>query len=86
MNIKINEIIKSNKDKRVAIVCHNACILFYILQHSYFIINKKAEERKKLTINYKDKILIKDGIMKALSVMKLQFNDDELVDITYFEN
>ena len=83
MNIKIHEIIKNNKDKRVAIVCHNACILFYILQYCKL---EKAEERKKLTISYKNKILIKYGIMKAPSVMKLQFNDDELVDITYFEN
>ena len=82
MNYKINEIIKNNKDKRVAIVCHNACILFYILQYCKL---EKAEERKKLTISFNDKILIKDEIMKAPSVMKLQFDDNELVDITYLE-
>ena len=82
MNVKISEIIKNNKDKRVAIVCHNACILFYLLQYCKL---EKAEERKKLTISFKDKILIEDGIMKAPSVMKLEFNDNKLIDINYFE-
>ena len=82
MNIKINEIIKINKDKRVAIVCHNACILFYILQYCRL---EKAEERKKITISFKDKILIKEGIMKAPSVMKLEFDNDKFIDINYFE-
>ena len=70
------------KDKRIAIVAHNDCILFYLLQYCKL---EKAEPIKKLTISFKDKILIKDGIMKAPSVMKLQFDDNELVDITYFE-
>lgn len=83
INAKIKEIISNNKDKKIAIVAHNACILFYLLQYCKL---EKAEPIKKLTISFKDKILIKDGIMKAPSVMKLQFDDNELVDITYFEN
>ena len=33
MKIKIDDIVERNKDKKVAIICHNACILFYILQY-----------------------------------------------------
>ena len=54
----------------------------YLLQYCKL---EKAEERKKLTISFKDKILIEDGIMKAPSVMKLEFNDNKLIDINYFE-
>lgn len=82
MNDKITEIISQNKDKRIAIVCHNACILFYLLQYCKL---EKAEPIKKLTISFKDKILIKDGIMKSPSIMKLEFNDNELTNVTYIE-
>ena len=82
MDAKITEIIEKNRDKRIAIVCHNACILFYLLQYCKL---EKAEPIKKLTISFKDKILIKDGIMKAPSIMKLEFDDNKLIDINYIE-
>lgn len=82
MNVKVKEIISNNKDKRIAIVAHNASILFYLLQYCKL---EKAEPIKKLTISFKDKILIKDGIMKAPSIMKLEFDDNKLIDINYIE-
>ena len=82
MDAKITEIIKHNKDKRIAIVCHNACILFYLLKYCKL---ENAELNKRLTISFKDKVLIKDGIMKSPSMMKLVFDEDKLIDITYLE-
>lgn len=82
MNAKITEIINQNKDKRIAVVCHNACILFYILKYCKL---ENAELNKRLTISFKDKVLIKDGIMKSPSMMKLVFDEDKLIDITYLE-
>ena len=38
-----------------------------------------------ITIVYKDKILIKDGIMKSPSIMKLIFDNNILIDIEYIE-
>lgn len=82
MEAKITEIIEKNRDKRIAIVCHNACILFYILKYCKL---EKAELNKRLTIIFNDKILIKDGIMKSPSMMKLVFDEDKLVNIDYIE-
>ena len=82
MDAKITEIIEKNRDKRIAIVCHNACILFYILKYCKL---EKAELNKRLTIIFNDKILIKDGIMKSPSMMKLVFDEDKLVNIDYIE-
>ena len=82
MDAKITEIIEKNRDKRIAIVCHNACILFYILKYCKL---EKAELNKRLTIIFNDKILIKDRIMKSPSMMKLVFDEDKLVNIDYIE-
>ena len=80
-NKKIQEIINEG-NKKVAIVCHNACILFYLLK---FCKLEKAELNKKLTIKFRGKILIEDSIMKSPSLMKLEFENNELSDITYIE-
>lgn len=82
MNAKIKEIINKNDNKKVAIVCHNACILFYLLK---FCKLEKAELNKRLTIKFNDKILIEDNIMKSPSIMKLEFEGDKLFDISYIE-
>lgn len=82
MDAKITDIINNNKDKRIAIVCHNACILFYLLKYCKL---ENAELNKRLTISFNNKVLIKDGIMKAPSIMKLEFDDNKLVDINYIE-
>lgn len=82
MDAKITEIINQNKNKRIAIICHNACILFYILKYCKL---DNAKLGKRLTISFKDKILIKDGIMKSPSIMKLVFDEEKLIDITYLE-
>ena len=71
-----------NDNKKVAIVCHNACILFYLLK---FCKLEKAELNKRLTIKFEDKILIEDSIMKSPSIMKLEFVNNKLLDISYIE-
>lgn len=82
MKIKIDDIVERNKDKKVAIICHNACILFYILQYCKL---EKINGIKRLTISYNDKVLIEDGIMKSPSMMKLEFDGKQLVNISYME-
>lgn len=80
---KINYILNNSHSNEIAIVSHNAAILFYLLKYCTLI---KAEIPKKLTISYKNKILIKDSIMKSPSIMKLLFdNDNNLIDIEYIE-
>ncbi len=82
INLKINEIISKNNNKKIAIVAHNACILFYLLRYCKL---EKAEPIKKITISFNGKLLIINGIMKAPSIMKLEFEEKRLVDINYFE-
>ena len=79
---KINYILNNSHSNEIAIVSHNAAILFYLLKYCTLI---SAEIPKKLTISYKNKILIKDGIMKSPSIMKLTFDNDNLIDIEYIE-
>lgn len=82
MHIKIKEIINKNNNKKVAIVCHNACVLFYLLK---FCKLENAKVNKKLTIKFNDKVLIEDNIMKSPSIMKLEFEDDKILNISYIE-
>ena len=82
MHLKIEEILNKNENKKVAIVCHNACILFYLLKYCKL---EKAEVNKKLTIKFRDKVLIENNIMKSPSIMKLDFENNELLDISYIE-
>lgn len=79
---KIESILNNNENKKVAIVCHNAGILFYLLKYCTLI---KAEVNKKLTIKFKDKLLIENNIMKSPSIMKLEFDGSKLIDISYIE-
>lgn len=72
----------NNKNKKIAIVCHNACILFYLLKYCKL---EKAEVNKKLTIKFKDKVLLENNIMKSPSMMKLEFENNKLLDISYIE-
>ena len=79
---KINEILEKSPNDEIAIVCHNACILFYLLKYCDLV---NAEIPRKLTISYKGKVLIKDSIMKAPSIMKLKFDGKDILDIEYIE-
>ncbi len=79
---KINYILNNSSNDEIAIVSHNAAILFYLLKYCDLL---NAEVPKRLTICYKDKVLIKDGIMKSPSIMKLMFDDNKLIDIEYIE-
>ena len=81
MNNKINELLSNNYSK-IVIVAHNACILFYLLKYCTLI---KAEVPKKITIKYKNKYLIKESIMSSPSYFKLNFEDNKLLNITYFK-
>ena len=47
MHTKIKEIFVKNDNKKVAIVCHNACILFYLLK---FCKLEKAELNKNVQL------------------------------------
>lgn len=82
VNKKIEEIMNNNKNKKIAIVCHNACILFYLLKYCKL---EKAEVNKKLTIKFKNKVLLENNIMKSPSMMKLEFENNKLLDISYIE-
>lgn len=82
VNKKIEEIMNNNKNKKIAIICHNACILFYLLKYCKL---EKAEVNKKLTIKFKDKVLLENNIMKSPSMMKLEFENNKLLDISYIE-
>ena len=77
---KIKEIISNNRDKKIAIVGHNASIIFYLLKYCKL---ESAEPIKKLTISFNGKTFIDNGIMGAPSFFKLEF-DDDLVDISYY--
>ncbi len=79
---KIEEILENNKNKKVAIVCHNACILFYLLQYCKL---EQAKIVKRLTITFHEKLLIQEGIMASPSIMKLEFDGFELKDISYIK-
>lgn len=72
----------NNKNKKIAIVCHNTCILFYLLKYCKL---EKAEVNKKLTIKFKNKVLLENNIMKSPSMMKLEFENNKLLDISYIE-
>ncbi len=82
MDKKIKEIVKNNENKKVAIVCHNGCILFYLLKYCNL---DEASHIKKLTLSYKGKKLVESGILKSPSIIKLEFNEDNLIDISYFD-
>lgn len=80
---KINELLINNKGKRIAIVAHNVCILFYILKYCKL---EDAVVGKDLTISYNGNILFKNSKMDTPSIMKLDFNDLELTNITYIKD
>lgn len=79
---KINYILDNSKNSRIAIVTHNSGTLFYLLKYCKLV---DAQIPKKLTISFNDKILIKDGIMESPSIMKLDFEDRELLNIEYIK-
>lgn len=79
---KINYILDNSSNNEIVIVSHNAAILFYLLKYCNLI---SAEIPKKLTIGYKNKVLIEEGIMKSPSIMKLVFDNNTLIDIEYIE-
>ncbi len=79
---QVNYILENSPNDEIAIVAHNTAILFYILKYCNLV---SAEVPWKLTISYKDKILIKNSIMRSPSIMKLVFDNNTLIDIEYIE-
>ena len=79
---QVNYILENSPNDEIVIVAHNTAILFYILKYCNLI---NAEVPWKLTISYKDKILIKNSIMRSPSIMKLVFDNNELINIEYIE-
>ena len=80
---KINYILDNSPNDEIAIVSHNSAILFYLLKYCTLI---SAEVPHRITLGYKDKILLNGGIMRSPSIMKLVFDDKKkLIDIDYFE-
>lgn len=77
---KLTEILSNSKNKKIAIVAHNACILFYLLK---FCKLENAQVKRKLTISYKGRYLIQDGVMTSPSIIKLIFNHGDVSDIIY---
>ena len=79
----INKILKESNNEEVAIVSHNAAILFYLLKYCKL---EKAVVPKKITMSYNNKVIIEDDIMHSPSIMKLLFDDDnKLTDIEYID-
>lgn len=81
MHEKIEEILKNKDNKKIAIVAHNACILFYIMK---FCKLEKAYIPKKLTISYNDKKIINDEIMDSPSIIELKIDSNKIIDINYY--
>ena len=81
MSEVINEILESNKDKRVAIFTHGYAITFYLLKYCKLL---DIHDRK-LKYEYKGNILF-DKTINAPEVFKLTFNDNkELENIELIE-
>lgn len=81
MSEVINEILESNKDKRVAIFTHGYAITFYLLKYCKIL----EIYDKKLKYEYKGNILF-DKTINAPEVFKLTFNDNkELENIELIE-
>ena len=81
MSEVINEILESNKDKRVAIFTHGYAITFYLLKYCKLL---DIHDRK-LKYEYKGNILF-DKTINAPELFKLTFNDNkELENIELIE-
>ena len=83
MSEVINEILESNKDKRVAIFTHGYAITFYLLKYCKLL----EIYDKKLKYEYKGNILF-DKTINAPEVFKLTFNDNkklENIELIEFE-
>lgn len=72
----ILDILKNNKNKRIAIVTHKICITY--------LLRKWCKIKYKDNFIYKDKIIF-NGNYKGLDIFKLEFNKTELIDIRYIE-
>ena len=82
MNRKINNLLDESENNKIAIITHNTCTLFYLLKYCRL---DNADIPKRITISFKNKILIKDSVMKSPSIMKLEFEDRKLENIEYIE-
>ena len=75
-----NEIIKNNKDKRIAIFSHGYAITFFLLKYSKLLSFKDD----KLNYEYNGKILFNKTI-NAPEVFKMIIDGDNVIDIELIE-
>lgn len=76
----MDEILKQQKNKRVAIFTHGYVITFYLMKHLKFI---NVDEKQRITFEYKDKLFF-DRKLDAPEIFKLEF--DENNSLTNIEN
>ena len=77
MNEVIDEILTNDKDKRIAIFSHGYAICFYLLQFAKL---EYIDLNKNLTIKYKNNLIL-DGQLNAPEIVKLEFDNKELISI-----
>ena len=82
-NEALEEIIKDNKGKRIAIFSHGYAITFFLMK---WIKLKKVTKSRKLTFEYNDKIIF-DKVLSAPEIFKLVLNNrnepEEITNISY---
>lgn len=74
----INYILDNYKDKRIVLVSHGAAITFLLMKWCRLESADLDTKSKYLTFNDKDVI---NGVMRYLHVFKLEFEDNDLVDV-----
>lgn len=73
----INKILKENKDLNILIITHSTAIMSYLLNHC----EKGYNLDDRLILNYNENVII-DGTTNGLEIFKLEFEEDNLVNIS----
>lgn len=81
MNDAINEILKNNKNKIIAVFSHGYAITYYLLKYCKL---EDVNEKRVLKFSFNNKIVF-NKIINAPEVFKLTFDDNKLIDIKLIE-
>ena len=81
MNDAINEILKNNKNKIIAVFSHGYAITYYLLKYCKL---EDVNEKRVLKFSFNNKIVF-NKIINAPEVFKLTFDDNKLIDIELIE-